>query len=659
MGNRTKWAVAVMLAVFIGLWLADGLTDGLGILLYPDHAQFKQWYPRFHVPAFIAMRGAYPVLLALLSFLLLRGVVRLSASWSLWTALCQGGIVALAQGHLSIAVLTVYALLLTGLAFIYSKRQQLVSAIRPYVGERSDAFNASRPWLTLLMLAAAGLRVWLLFTTDNSESADAACRYLLAQMWADFYVPSSDWRAIFNPTPLWLPLHFWLSGVIHLVTESQTVLRAAHVLAGLLGAMYLFRSARLIAGNTAVPHIATIGYLLYPAAIASSLQVLSEPWYIMFLLMAIYHFLKEGERGGSASLWWRVGAVIAASLLRYEGWGLPLVFLILSVIRDLGLTRAQVAASVVSFAGAAAVTMENWSAGRFPVWGMWMNQQMVDYNYTLVSLDLGLFMEEYRASWVPLAFLAAVAVPLIHHGNERLRYYALVIVAVLIPFAYGTLVGTVYPESRYLTQYSVLFMLPLAYLTHGLATRLLGRSVIGLLAATLLTVACASFGKAHIFPHRMHFPQGFNESIGYVHRHVGQSGFIIDHHLNSGNYQWMAELRMPYVPLESHLDSFHYHVSEQIDFEAIDAVVRTRPQRFPHRANYVVNHFDQAFGLVRDEEMREVLSNHGPVHVMVFPDGLLAAHLALEGDSGEWEGFRFTRVFNLNGYSLYFAEQRN
>lgn len=641
--------VILILLTLLGL---DGCLFPRGFLVSGSWEQLQDWYPNFYPLVAAASAVTVPALLSVMFWTFVRKVMGERHIASLLLTLVGLALMVAVQPIVGFRPLILTgiasALLVTGLRYLRCH----VMTIRALLGTvfSTDERHTERVHLILwlLILLSAALRIVMVFLTDNAGHPDSACRYLHTQVWADYYLPSGKWWLVLNPSAQWPPLHFYISGLVYLLTGSATAIRVAHAIIGLISAGYVFRMAQLVGNNRTVTLISTLCFLIYPASISVSVQVLSEPFFLLFVLMATFHFLRITYSGDGRDRLFHIIAVNAAGLLRYEGWGIPFIFVFVLLLKNRKLCHRDVVTFMLSIIGPLCIMSINTFTGHGPLWGLEINALMVEYNYSLEKLNMATFIDGYRESWIPLAYLATIFCIPLFTGKKMLKWYSLICLLFTLPFVFNTFMGIQYPEARYVVHYEAMMIIPLSVAVCHVIFARIGRSAIGITLSCAAVAVLVSFGGVR----DVNFPEGFQESIDHVNTSVTEGNFILDYHEGVAAYHWIADTRMPWLP-EHHNE----YVAQFVDFGTIRSQVDHAPTQFPKRLRYVVDHYDQAFRILHRKEIIDIMNRYDKVHVVIFPRGHLNGFLNLIQDTEYRFGHVMKRIFNVNGYMIYQVEK--
>lgn len=199
---------------------------------------------------------------------------------------------------------------------------------RPVMREATVApardFSASclrRPDLALLavFILGLGVRLWFIHVAPNNTT-DAWSRYLGAESWLrnPGRLPNA------TSSDAWLPLHFWLLGIVLWIAKTEL---AARVFTALLGSLTLLFCWGIWkrAFDLEVAFFSTLLLALFGFHIAFSVTTSSEVPTICSLAAGVYGWTRYSTEGGWRWLVLAGAAFGAASLCRFESWLYPVV----------------------------------------------------------------------------------------------------------------------------------------------------------------------------------------------------------------------------------------------------------------------------------------------------------------------------------------------
>jgi hypothetical protein len=215
---------------------------------------------------------------------------------------------------------------------------------------------ASLRAMAISLMAKTGRRIRLLWVTDSwlVVTLLASCVTSIASLWYffqnhqillnyDSYSHLLIARRLFdNSTPglaqlggVWLPLphllmvpfvwndYLWHTGLAGSIPS---------MLSYIVSAVYLFLAARRLTHNSRASFVGTLLFILNPNVLYLQSTPLSESVLIVTLIVAGYYFLAWAQEDRLKYLLWAAVSTFLATMARYDGWALFLVFLVLIVL---------------------------------------------------------------------------------------------------------------------------------------------------------------------------------------------------------------------------------------------------------------------------------------------------------------------------------------
>jgi len=624
--------VGALLALF---WPENQLFH----LMAANVASMQQWYPRLWWAAFALLTGAVPLGMALWVWT----TVLQQPRWADKAVLAAVLTLMMVWGAMQVFGV-VHVLMACGLmVLLYLLRRWIVLVWRWGIAPM-DAQALVLPIGILLVLAAA-CRIALVWLTDNSSEPDAACRILIAHIWSKYYLAGGNISHIINPNPDWPPLHFYITGGLLKLGSSFHGVRLFHALVGIGCGMMVYRVALLLTTRP-IALLAALVYMTYAASAVVSAQVMSEPLFLFVLLATLHSFLRLHASGERRHLVALIVWINLACLLRYEGWTLCGIYPLLYVLTVRPFRWQHL--MLFGFSGVAALFICAMlvQQGFHPMRGIIYSDEQVAYCFTISGKALSVFTNGNRAAWVPLALAAFVWSLWLYRTARSYVAFAAFVALFSLPFLYKNVTFGLFPQYRYLTYYMVLMLVPLAMTAaHAL------RTTVGLrpfTAMVLIGGLCAlSFsGQRFIGRGLLHFPVGFEASLAQVNA-IDSGNFIVDHHSGVGVYHWIAASDMPLL-----LDYEDTYLSQHIDFATMKRVAQTNGTT-TKAIRYVVNDYEAEFSTIDMERVRRLLGEPGVNYLVLFPDRPLSRMLHFSASSEQWQGLRFEKLFDQEGYRIY------
>ena len=614
------------------------------------YQEYLLWFPDFHTHMYSLVRVFFPFIFSGLIFYNLLPGTALHIKITLTISVVNFLILLLVPAFYGIVFLFFYFLVLIFILSIYKYREGLKSKFKKFIFFIADKNSSTEKriqnlFLPLLILLVC-FRILLVFFTDNSAEPDGSCRILISQVWAEYYITSESWLWFLNPNPDWPPLHFYISGIILKITSSTTSLRLIHAIAGVVSAIFIYKICKEAVSKT-TSLIASTCFLLYPADIFISSQVMSEPIFHLFMFISLYAFIRLKKERTEKYQWINILAVNACCLLRYEGWTIPVFYFLIDIIINRKLNSIQVATLVFSSVSSVLVCIVLYMQGFHPLRGILYSDFQVTYTFSQAGKSFLIFMNGYKAAWIPGAFLLFVISFFVFIKNKTLLIINLFTLLFLLPFIYKNATFTIFPQFRYLTNYEVLFIIPICALVSHIAEKRLGKTFFALTICTLFAFCLTLTGGLFIDFSKLSFPEGYKKSITYVNEKIKEGNFIVDHHGNVGSYNWISETNIPVV-----LDYDDDYYEQFLDFAAIRNTV-DKKSSMKRRIKYLVSDRDSEFNSIDFNLVCSTLSKGKNSYLVLFPNGDLANYFLFSQKRESKNGLNFELLFSDNGYLIY------
>ncbi|MBA2285712.1 MAG: hypothetical protein H0W02_09530 [Ktedonobacteraceae bacterium] len=189
------------------------------------------------------------------------------------------------------------------------------------------------PWLmTTFLCASLASIASLIYYFQNHQILlmnDSYSHMLIARRVFDNLTPGiTQLGGIWLPLPHILMLPFvWNNYLWDTGLAGSFVSMPCYVIA----AVYLFRAARRLTHNDLSSFIGTLLFILNPNILYIQTTPLSEPVLIAAMTVASYYFLAWAQEDTPIFLIGAAGATFLATLARYDGWPLFIVFLLFIV----------------------------------------------------------------------------------------------------------------------------------------------------------------------------------------------------------------------------------------------------------------------------------------------------------------------------------------
>ncbi len=202
----------------------------------------------------------------------------------------------------------------------------------------------------VLMVAKAAVGAWVLRQGFTHVSDDDYARTVIAEQMA--HAPRLD-----PSGTSWLPLPFWLEGAVMMgAGRTLGVARAVAVVLGAVSVAAPYLAMRTVGVRRGAAIAATAVAMALPWNAWLGVATVPEGWFGPLVAAAVIVMGHDDEAGGGPVAWgWAAGALLAASLSRYEAWPACAVMAGLCVWRavrgDAQERRAAAACAVVAVAG--------------------------------------------------------------------------------------------------------------------------------------------------------------------------------------------------------------------------------------------------------------------------------------------------------------------
>jgi len=262
----------------------------------------------------------------------------------------------------------------------------------PATAIRLDGRRLSWTTTTILtFVLALAIRLVFLFVASNNTT-DAWSRLQSAVLWLQhpFQLPPATSAAA------WLPLHFWLLGIVLWITQS---LWATRVLSVLLGATTVVVLSALVsqAFSRRAAVVSAVLFTCFGLHVAFSVTTSSEAPTIFFIALGLYtwvrYFFERTPR-------WLVASAVsfsAASLIRFEAWlcapVLSVMLLDFSGSWKSAWSNRRAWKHTLSFGFLASAGSTGWLLFSFLKWGdalrlphhtMWLNLHFQPVHHSLI-----------------------------------------------------------------------------------------------------------------------------------------------------------------------------------------------------------------------------------------------------------------------------------
>ena len=630
-----------LLLTFISLFTVNEFKP---VLFYFEgsYNEFSNWFPTYYRILFLFIRLFYPIILSIYLFSIISNITKVPSLITFF----QFCLLFFVSWFHNICFLFIYFIFLSisFLVYVYSKK---ISDLINYVLRATKFQNNVYYFVTfLIIILSVCFRIGLVFYTENSSEADASCRVLLSQIYADYYLTSGTWDRVLNPIADWLPLHFYISGFILKFTSSIKLVRLFHAIAGVITSFFVYKIGEIIL-NKQIGLLTAIGYLIYPASIYTSIEVMSEPFFLLFLLTTVFCFLNTLKSGDSKYYIFTILSVNACCLLRYEGWLIPVFLLFISIVYTKSLNNKLLYMFLLSSLSPLIIAFLLYYQGFHPLRGILYSDMQVAYCFSVSGKSINVFLNGYKASWIPFSFIALIISLFFYRKNKFFFNFIFFSFLFFLPFLYKNFTLTLFPQYRYLVYYEVLFLFPLSFLLSTFFQKLSTNFFISNFCSLLVIILLSSFSYREIPTDKFHFPSGYNESISFVNENVNTGYFILDHHKNVGTYNWIAATKLPIL-----LNYRDDYLKQFIDFNTIreaanEKLINERAVKF------MVNDYESEFKKNKYYTLDTLLDSNDNFYVVLFPGGDLNGYFHFSKNEETKNGRNYKLVFSKNGYLIY------
>lgn len=504
--------------------------------------------------------------------------------------------------------------------------------------------------LIIGVVVALVIRISWIFISDNCDNGDSGARLYVSYLWLKLFgaYPSIFGVQVINPAYDWLPLHFYLTGISVFLT--QNVFTAPRILTALFGAfsvipLYLFASIKF-SRNTAIA--ACIIFIFYLQHIVLSSQVLSEPYYIFFLLWAYYFiekFIAEGQSGKTASA---LGFALACCCwLRYEGWAFSGMVVMLILFTPRISTKIWLKIAIPVLIAIVVIMICEVASGLHPLRGILFSDKEVATTYTNGESSYSDILTNLPFAYLPLYGIAMLASFLSLFKTKKrtdIILFCIYWLAVL-PFAYKIFNQTLTSQSRYLSIYMVPAIPFIANILEKVLVYLRMNRYTFFFTLTFYILLSNWFMSNKVIQSRrsLRYEEGFLNSATYTRDSISKCQLYLDYANEIANFSWVVYSNTLDIPHIFHeYDSNYYHLNEK----KIKAILHREWQRncvvrLQNKTDFNRKSFDT------------LLAQNKISHIMLFPEGELNKVLRFSHKREIYNDKEFELLFCENGYRIY------
>jgi hypothetical protein len=500
----------------------------------------------------------------------------------------------------------------------------------------------------LLVVSACIYRVTMVFYSDNLPENDAPIRILLSQMWVDYFLPYGKWSVKIAPNANWLPLHFYMSGIIYKLSNSLLAIRVFHALIGVFSALWIWKISSLVFNRT-VASINSLAYLIYPASIYIGVQVMSEPVFICLSLIAVYYFLLYATSNNKNHLFFLVLFINLASFIRFEAWVYPFVFWFIMLVVYKSNKWGHYLILLLAFISPVLFVLSIKEQGFGAFWWLTYSEFVVGFENSLYE-DIWIGLKEYIDSMIPFSVIATILVTYFYRKNKNILALCLFGLIIFIPFLLKTFSFTLSFQLRYLIFYEVWFLFALSFGTWFLVKKRIKNQFVSTLLSASIVLSLSAFGGRTIIGfENMRYDKEYFEAINFVNQ-LDSCNIILDHHNTkayAGSYEFIASTRLPlaFPYKEEFLSNF-------INLEAINRYVEENPND-KKLIRFLVTDYYKVYENTDFERLDSVITNFNNIYLIIFSEGELNKHFNFSKENEEKNGVFYERVFYQEQYLIY------
>lgn len=508
--------------------------------------------------------------------------------------------------------------------------------------------------LLLLFTFGLAIRIIWILNMNCAFEGDSNARLRGVYEWCELHtqIPRLFFLSILYPSVDWLPLHYYLNGLVIKLTGDT--IYAPRLLAALFGSATVIPLYKLclqkFTEKTGI--IAIFLFTFYGAYTLISTQIMSEPFYLFFLLYSLYFFEKYLQLHQGKYLFLLGLSLVCCSLLRYEGWIFCLLITALITISHKWKWQHLLGFITVAISGIVYVMVLEHLRGMPPLYGILHSDAEVKELFDSQGRNLWTQFYLLRYSFIPFYFLAAGYFLWSKRGEPKpnLLYsfapYFLPLLALIAKLCQFTIT----PQYRYLMLYMLpalpfianLICLGFEYYKFSLAPKILSIGII---------MVVMNYSLVHHYWHNeLNYPKGFLESAAFAKSKINEGAFYLDYGGNNNFSYWSVRSNLlitPNIP-QARLDSvqkiFQFTLNEM-------SVIKNRAIR--KHILYGLNESDIAGKTWKFADFETLVNRKEINYVLLFPNGVLNKYLHLTQNKQALLGVSFKRIFEENGYCIY------
>lgn len=519
--------------------------------------------------------------------------------------------------------------------------------------------SSLRKWITtqeifFFFLLALAIRIVWILNTDCALEGDSNARLSGAYLWANLFtqLPRILYLSILNPSVDWLPLHYYLNGLLLKITGNVTT--APRLLTAIFGAATILPLYKicLLKFNKQTATIATTIFTFYGAHILLSTQVMSEVYYLFFILYSLFFFESYLQTQQNKFLLLLSISLLCCTLLRYEGWLYCLLLLSLLILSKKWVWRQLLFFTLLTISGMVFVMTLEFLQGYPPLYGVSHSDIQVAQALDRYGRSLFFQFHNLRYSFIPLYFIAYGYFVWSRENKNKsnLLYNWLPYILPLVPFLIKLCQFSITSQHRYLLLYMVPAIPFVAYFISEIFERFKIFSFYRIVTLGLFIVAANySIANRLVYSNDLfNYPKGFLSSAAFAKTNIDKGVFFLDYGGNNNFNYWSVRSNYYIIPFnrasyDSILDSFHPTFQE-----------RAQIQKIVHnKIRYALDETDKDGITWKFSDFEMLVQQNEISHLLIFPHGILNNYLHFSKEKEVFMGATFKRVFSENGYQIY------
>ncbi|HRO74659.1 MAG TPA: glycosyltransferase family 39 protein [Crocinitomicaceae bacterium] len=506
--------------------------------------------------------------------------------------------------------------------------------------------------LFILFIIAFLIRLVSLFLTDNACNGDAPARLITAKGWMNFIEQTPFSKLIvsesfYMPSIDWLPLHFYFVGIVgKLSGDWEYVPRILSAVIGSLAIYPLYKLTLLKFKNKTIALISVVILIFYGQHILFSTLVMSEVFYVLFILYAYYFIEKWTTEDSHRYLFPIILCIGCLNLLRYEGWVITCMLVALlpflksmKKINYFNLFCLLLSSILIIF-------FLEMTYGQHPLRGILYSDYEVKIHFKNTSPQSAIKFFLLSSAYIPFVSISIISTVISILGtNKTTRYKQLILFSLyvlpLFPFLYKIINGTLTLQPRYL----MIYMIPLIpFVANFLYIKILSKRGVFLRTGIILLFIISMNGLFIISLKKtenyLKYPKAFHESSKYVST-MKNGYFYVDNEMEYGTQNWLVLSKL----YEKNL------LYNKLTNETIQQL-----KLISQKYSYVVSSVDFDEDVAEnwnEQTFDSIVNNKIITHIMLFPNGKLNKKLHFTKQKEQYNGQEFIKIFDRDGYRIY------